>query len=75
MSDQPGMSHDELIAALRSDMKATSADRDEQRAERLAVEADITKLKAEATAAADPDAQIRAGIAAIKKKFAALFRK
>jgi hypothetical protein len=28
MSDYPSMSHDELIAALRSDMAATAAERD-----------------------------------------------
>ena len=88
MSDQSGMSHDELISALRSDMAATAAERDAE-AERAAAatsqrklelqnreraEAEVARLEKAAADASMPDAQIRAGLAAIRQRFFSLFR-
>lgn len=86
MSDSPGMSRDELIAALRKDMAATSAERNAAAAAGTKSMADLTaerhqhaqameqiaKLEAEAKAASMPDAQIRAAIGALRDKFKAL---
>lgn len=87
MSGHPGMSNDELIAALRKDMAATSAERDKQKSaaaasekqralaadQRRLAEEEVDRLEAEAKAASTPDAQIRAGLRAIRQKFADLF--
>ena len=81
------MSHDELIASLRADMAATSSERDAAAAagmktaatlhmeqeHHMEAEAEIARLEAEAKARSTPDAQIRAGLLAIRTKFASLF--
>jgi hypothetical protein len=68
MSDAPigAMSADDEIAALRGDMEATAA-------EHAVAVKEIADLQAKAAADAMPDHQIRAGIAAIRAKFAHLF--
>jgi hypothetical protein len=82
MSDQPGMSHDELIAALRKDMAATSAERNAasaagtksmadltaERKQHADAVAEIARLEAEAKAKSTPDAQITAGLHALRVK-------
>lgn len=83
MSDQPGMSHDELIASLRADMAATAAELAEARrngevqkigwgqaaAAHHETEAELARLEEASKAASQPDAQIRAGILALAKKW------
>lgn len=72
-NNYPGMSSDELIAALRKDMAATSAERDHQAHERAEAEEEVAKLEAAAKAASMPHAEICAALHAIRQKFASLF--
>lgn len=86
-NDNPGMSHDEYISALREDLGATAAERNAQaalgkksaadlvaeRKQHAEAMAEIARLEAEAKAASMPDAQIRAAVNAIRNKFKSLF--
>lgn len=91
MSDQndyPGMDHNEYIAKLKSDLAATSAERNaaaaagtksmadlvSERKEHAAALAEIAQLEAEAKAASMPDAQIHAAAVAIRKKVLSLLK-
>jgi uncharacterized sporulation protein YeaH/YhbH (DUF444 family) len=67
------MSADDEIAALRSDMAAVAAERQADAAAHAAALKEIATLQAKAASDALPDHQIRAGIAAIRAKFARLF--